>query len=136
MTTLNAAREAVYARFVANFAGTANLVFDNEEPGFDVDAVTAWVRLSVRGIVRSQDTLGAAGNRKFRATASAFVQVYTKSDTGVQQSDALAKEAADIFDAVGFGGLDFNAAQFKETGPDGKWYQQVVECPFDYDEIK
>lgn len=136
MTTLNEAKEAVYARFAANFTGmTADrIAFDNEE--FNEPGTGDWVRLSVRSTGRLQDTLGKSGNRRFRSTASVFVQVYTEANTGVKQSDTLAKEAADIFEGVSFGGLDFTAAVIRETGPDGKWYQTLVEAEFDYDEIK
>ena len=136
MTTLNEAKEAIYLRFTTNFTGVASnlIAFDNEE--FEEPDTGNWVRLVVRSSARLQDTLGQAGNRRFRATASVFVQVYTEANTGVQQSDTLAKEAADIFDAVSFSGLDFQSAVIRETGPDGKWYQSVVEAEFDYDEIK
>ncbi|MEE8608998.1 MAG: hypothetical protein V3S55_15445 [Nitrospiraceae bacterium] len=136
MTTLNQAREAVYSRFIAQFTGTSNIVFDNEAPPFDTNVVTEWVRLAVRNIERAQDTIGVVGNRRYRSGALVFVQVYTRSDTGVQQSDTLTIEVVDIFEGVSFSGLDFNEAISKEIGPDGKWYQAVVEAQFDYDEIK
>lgn len=136
MTTSNEAKEAVYARFAAQFTGVAsdNIVFDNEdikEPG---DA--PWVRLVVRHLGRAQNTLGKEGNRRFRAAALVFVQVYTLAGSGTSQSDALVKEASDIFEGTGFSGLSFGSAVPRETGPDGRWYQQLVEIPFDYDEIK
>lgn len=136
MTTPNEAKEAVYLRFTANFTGVAadRIAFDNEE--FTEPLSGAWVRLVVRGLSRPQETMGKVGNRKFRPTASVFVQVYTDVNTGVQLSDTLAEEAKNIFDAVSFSGLDFQAASARETGPDGKWYQQIVEAPFDYEEIK
>lgn len=136
MTTLSEAKEAVYQRFVDNYTGVAldKITFDNED--FNEPGTGAWVRLVVRSTARVQDTLGKPGNRRFRSSASVFVQVYTEVDTGVQQSDTLAKEAADIFEGVSFSGLDFQSAVVRETSPDGKWYQSVVEAEFDYDEIK
>ncbi len=136
MTTLNEAKEAIYLRFTGNFTGVAlaQIAFDNEE--LEEPATSDWVRLTVRGTGREQETLGKVGNRRFRSHASVFVQVYTEVNTGVQQGDALAKEAADIFEGVSFSGLDFQAADVRETGPDGKWYQHIVEAEFDYDEIK
>ena len=136
MTTLNQAKEAVYKRFVDNFTGVAlaRIAFDNEE--FEVPDAGDWVRLTVRGRGRAQDTLGKPGNRRFRSAASVLVQVYTPADTGVKQSDALAKEAADLFEGVSFSGLDFQVAEVRETGPDGRWYQSIVEAEFEFDEIK
>lgn len=136
MTQLNEAKEAVYVRFVTMFTGVTSdrMAFDNEE--FNQPETGDWVRLVVRSTARTQETLGQVGNRRFRATASVFVQVYTQVDTGVKQSDVLAKAAADVFDAVSFSGLDFQSAIVRETGPSGRWYQSVVEAEFDYDEIK
>ncbi len=136
MTTLNEAKEAAYQRFVDNFTGVAlaRIAFDNEE--FEEPATGDWVRLTIRSRGRAQDTLGKVGNRRFRSAASVLVQVYTLVNTGVKQSDALVKEAADIFEGVSFSGLDFQSAEVRETGPDGRWYQSVVEAEFEYDEIK
>lgn len=136
MTTPNEAKEAIYLRFTGNFTGVAAglIALDNEE--FNEPDNGAWVRLVVRTGPRGQDTLGKAGNRKFRTTGTVFVQVYTETNTGVKSGDALAKEAADIFEGVSFSGLDFQAVQTRETGPDGKWYQHLVEAEFDYDEVK
>lgn len=137
MTTLNEAKEAIYERFVSLYTGVPSdrITFDNEE--FEAgDGTDPWVRLAVRGIIRNQDTLGRKTNRRFRALASTFVQVYTEANIGVQQSDVLAQEAGDIFEGESFSGLDFRSAIIQETGPDGKWYQSVVEIEFNYDEIK
>jgi hypothetical protein len=136
MTTVNEAKEAVYSRFVANYTGVASnlITFDNEE--FEEPDSDDWIRLTVRGIGRSQSSLGKTGNRRFRSTASVFVQIYVLVNTGIQQADLLAKEAADVFEGTSFSGLDFREASINEIGPDGKWYQTLVEAPFDYDEIK
>lgn len=136
MTTLGQAKEAIYLRFVDNFTGVTldRIVFDNED--FAEPSTGDWVRLTVRSTARIQDTLGRTGNRRFRARASVFVQVYTVANTGVKQSDTLTKETADIFEGVSFSGLDFQSAVVRETGPDGRWYQSVVEVQFDYDEIR
>jgi hypothetical protein len=136
MTTPNEAKEAIYARFVANFTGVTSdrIDFDNED--FNEPSSGSWVRLSVRTGPRLQNTMGKQGNRRFRTAATVFVQVYTQTNTGVQTGDTLAKAAADIFEGESFSGLDFSAVDVRETGPSGKWYQHVVEAPFDYDEIK
>ena len=136
MTIPSQAKEAIYLRFVDNFTGViiGRIVFDNED--FKEPSTSDWVRLTVRSTARTQDTLGKTGNRRFRSRASVFVQVYTEANTGVKQSDTLAKEAADIFEGVSFSGLDFQSAVVRETGPDGKWYQSVVEIQFDYDEVR
>ncbi len=136
MTTLNDAREAVYLRFTSTFTGvTADRVaLDNED--FQEPRDGNWVRLVVRSVDREQDTLGRPGNRKFRPLATVFVQVYVPVDSGLQASDTLAKEAADVFEGVSFSGLDFEAAVVRETGPTDRWFQSVMEAPFRYEEIR
>ena len=134
MTTLNEAREAVYSRFTTEWGSSSAFTFENES--FDEPADSPWVRVSVRSLSRSQETMGRVGNRKFRPTALVFVQVYTRTNTGVEQGDTLAVQAKDIFEAISFSGLDFNNGLVRETGPDGKWYQHVAEIKFDYEEIK
>lgn len=136
MTTLSQAREAVYARFVANYTGVAadRIAFDNEK--FEEPVAGDWVRLTVRSGPRGQDTLGRVGNRRYRSSARALVQVYTPTNTGTKQGDALATEARDVFEGTSFSGLDFTDGQVRESGPGGRWYQHIADIEFDYDEIK
>lgn len=136
MTTLNEATEAVYQRFVTNFTGTSNVVFRNEEPTFDPETVSTWVRLSVGTLARAQETLGRVGNRKYRPSASVVVQVYTRANTGVKQGETLAEEAKDVFEGTSFSGLDFNNGIVRNGPIEGKWQQHVAEVEFDYEEIK
>lgn len=136
MATINDAKEAIYQRFLDNYTGVTadRITFDNEE--FDTPTTGNWVRLAVRGTSRAQDTLGKITNRKFRSTAILFIQVFTRTNTGTKDADVLAKEAADIYEGFSFSGVDFQSALQRELGPDGPWYQVVVESEFDFDEIK
>ena len=136
MTTLNEATEAIYDRFLTNFTGlsTDRINLDNED--FREPSSGAWVRLTVRGGPRTQETLGRKTNRRFRTAATVAVQVYVEADTGVKLSQDLAKEAADIFEGESFSGLDFFTVDTRRTGPTGRWYQTLVEAEFDFDEIK
>ena len=131
MTVPLAAVEAIYQRFIASGI-VANVVLDNEDIKFE----SAWARLVVRHSARAQDTIGRKTNRRFRSSASVLVQVYTPINTGVNNAHDLAKQVVDLFEGESFSGLDFTAAQTRESGSDGKWYQVVVEAPFDYDETK
>ena len=94
------------------------------------------MRVSVRTIGREQDTLGQAGNRRFRSSAIVFAQIFVPTKSGTKRSDELVTAFQETFDAVSFDSLDFSGARSYESGPDGKWYVQIVECPFDYDEIR
>lgn len=136
MTTLNTAKEAVYLRFVTNFTALAadRITFDNEE--FDIPSTGDWVRLAVRSVSRVQETLGKKTNRVFRSSATVFVQVFTRVNTGTMQSDLLTKAAADVFEGESFSGLDFKSVLVRELGPEGAWFRAVAEAEFDFDEIK
>lgn len=135
MTTINEAREAIYARWVANTSiAAANYSFDNEK--YDPPDSGQWARLSVRNTGSAQSTLGPTNGRRFRRTASVFVQLYDEVDQGLRQLDILARETRGIFEGVSFSGLRFTNVVIRETGADGKWFQVVVEAFFDYEETK
>lgn len=136
MTTLNEAREAIYSRFVDNYTGVASsrITFDNEE--FEAPTTGNWVRLMIVSTSRTQTTLGRSGNRRFLSTGIVLVQVYTRVNTGLQDSDSLTREVAELFEGVSFSGVDFNSAFSREIGPQGPWYMAVVEAEFSFEEIK
>lgn len=135
MTTPNGAKEAIYARFLAQFTEVAasKVAFDNEEFEQPSDE---WVRLAVRLDQRAQNTLGKATNRKFRSRGSIFVQCFTRTNTGTSRADTIAKAAGDVFEGEGFSGVDCYASVIRETGPKGKWYMVLVEVEFDFYETK
>lgn len=137
MTTLSEAREAIYLAFQTAWTPTGfELTFDNEKFNSPDDA--PWARLSVRHTASAQETLGAVGNRKFSRLGSAFVQVYTRVDQGTSQNDTLATTAREAFEGLTLAGttLRFLDVIVRETGPDGKWYQTIVEATFEYDETR
>ena len=133
MTTINAAREAIYLRWNTQWGATTPFTFDNEK--FSTPDVP-WARLTVRNTASEQRTLGAVGNRRFRRIASVFVQLYDLVDVGLSNLDTLAQTARGIFEGVSFSGLDFTNVIVRESGADGKWFQVVVEAFFDYEETK
>ncbi len=133
---INNARIAVYTRLVDNYTGVESsaITLDNED--FNEPINTPWLRLTVRTNARKQSTLGKPLNRFFRTRATAFIQVYTASNTGTGVGDVLATEAANLFEGVTFFELNFHSAIIRETGVSGKWYQHLVECVFNYYELK
>lgn len=133
--TLNEARVAVQSRLLNNLPAAvgARVVLDNEDRK---DLVAPWLRATVRHTARTPSTLGVQGNRRFRSSASLFVQVYTEVNTGLKSADDLAQAILDLFEGESFDGVSFTAGIPRETGPSGKYDQTVVELPFDYDEIK
>lgn len=134
MTTLDEATELVYQKFEDEWGITTVFTFENEQ--FDEPDEDPWARVSVRQTIHGQSTLGKVGNRRYLSVASVFVQVYTRVNTGVQQGGVLAKQAADIYEGTSFSGLRFTNASTRPSGPDGKWYQHLMEAEFDYEETK
>lgn len=137
MTTMNQAREAIYKRFYDAWGLTTPFTFDNED--YVPTANTAnWVRLSVRHNASTQETLGATGNRRFLRSGSVFIQVFVQQDTGTSRNDQLVTQARAIYEGVSITGttVRFRDVIVTETGPDGKWYQSLIEAQFDYDETK
>jgi hypothetical protein len=134
--TLNQAREAIYARWVANIPSgiSTNYTFINEKFVAPTDA--PWARLSVLHEQGNQDSLGAVGDRKFLRRARVLIQLFNTVDSGLRSLDTLADAARDIFEGVSFSGLHFNSVDIRESGQDGDWYQVIVDAPFFYSETK
>lgn len=137
MTTITQAREAIYAAFVnASAINAAQLTFDNEV--FDPPDNKPWIRLSVRHNSMSQETLGRVGDRKFQRLGTTFTQIFVRTDNGTDEADELAISAKNVFEGVRLAGttVRFLDVLVREVGPDGKWYQVVVEANFEYDETR
>jgi hypothetical protein len=138
VTTQNEARKAVYEAFVAEWDDLTPYTLDNED--FDAPETGPWVRLAVRHTDAGQETLGPDGSRRFFRRASALVQVFVPINKGTFDMDAYTSAARDVFEGVRLVGttVRFGDVVVRETGPDRerKWYQAVVEAPFQYDETK
>ena len=136
MTTLNQAREAIYAAFVAKWdvGPVSGYTFDNEE--YDPLEGEPWVRLAVRHTDARQETLGRVGNRRFSRRGTAFVHVFVPLDTGTQKADDLTSQAKSIFEGVSLPGttVRFLKVESNETGVDGSWFGTLVRAKFEYDE--
>lgn len=134
--TLNEAREAVYARWAANVPAAigANYGLDNEKLQPPKDAV--WARLTMVQDPGEQDSLGADGCRKFLRRARVLVQIHDGVNNGMRTLDQLSSAVRNIFEGTRFAGLYFTNVDVRETGPDGEWYQVVVDAPFFFEETK
>jgi len=135
MTTLNEARDAVYDRFSAQWGTTSVYQLDNQDLRL-AEGTANWARLAVRQMDSNQDTLGPSGSRRFRRSAMTFIQIFVPSNKGTKEGDDLSQTARGVFEGTSFSGLDFTDGMIREVGPDGKWFQYVVEVKFSYDEIK
>lgn len=133
MTTLNAAREAIYQRFAAQWpaaSGGIAYTFDNED--FDPPVNAPWVRIAVRHSSSIQDTLGEVGSRKFSRRAIIFVQIFTQRGRGRQTSDTLVTVAKGIFEGTSFSGINVFEGTPREIGNTSAGDQVNVEFPLTY----
>lgn len=135
MTTLSEAREAIYQRWATNWGSTSAYCFENQGSSLQ-EGRTPWAMVFVRHNVSSQQTLGPTGYRRFRRFGSIYVQINTLIDTGLKANDDLAYQAKAVFEGTSFSGLACTDSTVREVGSDGKWYTQLVEVDFDYEETK
>ena len=135
MTTLNESRAAIYDRFIADWGSTTPFVFDNEQ--FEKEPIdTPWVRLVVRNITGTQETLGRKTNRRYNRQGLIIGSVYTPSNQGTAEADDLATQFRSIFEGEKFSGVYVNNANLREVGNDGEWFQINIDIFFFYEEIK
>lgn len=136
-TGQNAARAAIYDKFIAAWGATTPVVRDNEKSD-EFDGLTAWVRLSVRHFGRAQNTLGEAPTRQFGRVGAAFVQIYVPINDGTSNADLLSNSAAAVFEGERISGTSvcFKDVNVSEQGREGNWYTVLVEAEFEYFEEK
>lgn len=138
MTTLAEAKEAIYLAFTTAWGDETDFAFDNEDHKPPKNA--PWVRLTVRHENGSQETLGAPGNRKFARNGRVFVQVFTPENSGTSRSDELLVLARNAFEGVTLAGttVRFHGVTVREIGStrQDKWFQALVDAPFEYDETR
>lgn len=144
MTTLNEASTAAYQRFQVDWpTAQPDVPFTFEDEDFTPPVTAAgrpapWVKLSVQNLGGRQETLGAAGNRKFTRSALVRVQVYTAPGTGRKVSDLLCQSALDIFEGRALAGALVYDGAAREIGlvENNRWKLSTVEVSFDYEQVK
>lgn len=148
MTTLNEARETIYARFVDEWVDGSDpltpFCFDNESfdpPNGDDGRGAPWARCSVRSLFAGQETLGKAGNRKFMRTAIARIEIFVPPGEGTKNADTLLITGKDMFEGRSTPSgttIRFNEVVPREIGiiENGRWHLSTIEASFEYDEIK
>lgn len=133
MTTINAAKEAILARFNTAWAGQTPAFFDNEG-GKDQD--DSWVRVVVRMVTSQQESLGPAGARKFLRRGIILVQVFTPPDQGTAESDGLVQDVLEALESANFSGVWTDAGEVRDIGVLNKWYQANISIGFTFEETK
>lgn len=152
-TTINEAREALYAHFLANWNELVIVLLEAwglELPGLTGQPLVPyalgdetmtppngpWVRLTVRHGPTSQETLGTCGNRNFERTGRVFVQGFHVPGGDERTLDLVMEAARQVFEGRTIQplGIRFNAVEVSELGviEGGRWQAALAEAPFDY----
>jgi hypothetical protein len=152
-TTINEAREALYAHFLTNWNELVMVLL--EAWGLSLPVLTGeplvpyalgdetmdppnglWVRLTVRHGPTSQETLGTCGNRNFERTGRVFVQGFMTPGGDERTLDLCMEAARGVFEGrtVQPFNIRFNAVEVSELGviEAGRWQAALAEAPFDY----
>lgn len=140
-STLNEVRAAIYQRFLNEWANLTPHVFDNEQFAGNLDPKgESWVRLSVRNLNSTQETLGKAGGRKYERKAMAFLQIFVPPNTSTKEADQIMQAGMDLFEGRSIPGtsINFNDVVPRELGniEDGRWWGSTITANFAYYQIK
>lgn len=111
-----------------------------ELPGIDpLNPLSTQDHIRVRVVHNDeiQRTLGGIGQRRYEQFGIIVVEIHVKPGDGLQDSDAFAKIAVDIFrgKSTGSDRVLFTRSRMNEIGTDGGWNQTNVTVDFRYDLI-
>lgn len=138
MATLVDAEQAILARFLANWTGTAasRVLFQNEGSSAVDSVLSPWVRLSIVELSSQQQTLGAVGTRKFRRVCQVAVQVMVPVNAGARLAKQLAEQVRTVFEGQQFNELYFYDASVSPSVPEQKWLVTTVRTRFEFWDTK
>lgn len=141
--TENEAKEAVLARFVAEWVSGPNpltpYAFDRET--FAEPASGPWARLTVKELLSRQKTMGAPGARLYARKIVITIDIFDDPAIGTQRMDGLAKTARELWEGRKFGGTNNTSiivrdVQKLELATDGKWQMTSVQATAEVYETK
>lgn len=141
MTTLNEARQLLYRNAVDTWpfptppahVGDLQVPYQLDgEAGFKQPASGPWSRISLRHETSQQNTLGAAGGRKYQRTARLYVQIFTELAMATKQADTIGAAIRQIFEGKRISGVIVGAGNPRELGPTDKWNNLTVDFPVTY----
>lgn len=138
MTTPAEARNLILQFYLDEFSGIfpialPNQPFEQPEPAEGIK----WVQLDVRFTFGGQDTLGAAGNRKFTNGGLIIVQVRTPNGDATDTNDILAKQSLDLLDSIRLNSNVWTSGgRIITVGTDGEWYLQNVLIDLQFEETR
>jgi len=91
--------------------------------------------LTIKTANNKQVSLGGVGNRRFRKTGIAIVQIFAPLGKGDKPADLLASYIETAFTGSKTDGVHYGVAEVKEIGERNGMWQINVNCPFYADSI-
>lgn len=96
-----------------------------------------WTRIDVRLATGGQDSLGAAGQRKFLRGGTVVVEVSTTNGDATNLNDDTAQAALVALDGVRVAAdLWTDGGRVVTVGPDGEWYRQNAIINVQFEETR
>lgn len=136
MANINEVKNLIYNTFNINW-DEPNIPYTKDNSRFETPSSSPWIRLTVRNRISNQETLGKKTNRKFLRSGSIYGQVFVPINTGTSEADRIAQKIRDIFEGERIDeSVWITNSDVREVGPDGDWYQFLVESFFTYEETK
>jgi hypothetical protein len=132
------AKNAIMQRYIDGVAGAFPVALPNQPfsppaPGLGV----VWASVDVRLATGGQDSLGAAGGRKFLRGGTVVVQVSTTKGHATDLNDDTAQAALELLDGVGVAAdLWTDGGRIVTVGPDGEWYVQNAIVNIQFEETR
>lgn len=136
-TTLDLASAAAVLRSrfheVATTLHSVTVQYDGEEQ-VEQDPTGLWARFTVlHGDQRAVEHVGAS--RLYRTVGLGSALIFVPLEAGEREALRLADQIADHFRSVSDRGVTFKTPLVSGTQRAGAWWQVVVTCPFQWDEI-
>ncbi len=127
-------RNALMSRYITEFTGQFPIAIDNQKE----EKADTWVRLTIKFDDGNQSSLGITNNRKFVRRGLITAQVFTKKNTGTDETDIIAQESVKLFDGVRLSTqLWMYNGKIETIGSDNdEYYQQNAVIEFEFENIR
>lgn len=135
-TLLKTAGDAIRTRFdtLVGAVQKVDVHYDNSPVKHPADGVKKWIRTVILWDEQNQVDMGG-DTRRWRQTGILLAQVRVPLGQGDSDARELSDAVVTAFRGVSFSGITFRAAQPRQVGRVGNYWQINVNCPFYIDEV-
>lgn len=131
--TLKEARNIILKRYLDAYRDSMKVATTNK---FFEPPVEKWARIIVLPNGGGQESLGKAGNRKFKYIGLITIQIFTLNGKGTNGNDILAQDSLELMDSFSSGTLNTHSGGIFPVGTDGEYYQQNVVIEYNFENIR